>query len=69
MGANLKPSELSALFNEIDVDGSRGVDIDELVAFVTRNSTTTSPLAKTAILNVIYSPSIVILLYGFYELH
>ncbi|KAL4486335.1 hypothetical protein ABPG72_007121 [Tetrahymena utriculariae] len=52
MGVQLKPSELSALFVEIDVDGSRTVDIDELIAFITRNSEGVSTLAQTAILNI-----------------
>lgn len=44
MGANLKPSELSSLFNDIDVDRSRTVDIDELVAFIVRNNNNTSAI-------------------------
>lgn len=45
LGTTLKPAELSALFNEIDVDGSRTVDIDELVAFISRNHGGSSSLA------------------------
>lgn len=44
MGANLKPSELSSLFNDIDVDRSRTVDIDEIVAFIVRNNNNTSAI-------------------------
>ena len=45
LGTSLKPAELSALFNEIDVDASKTVDIDELVAFISRNQEGSSSLA------------------------
>ena len=55
LGVTLKPAELSALFNEIDVDSSKTVDIDELIAFISRNQEGSSSLAQTAALNVSFT--------------
>jgi hypothetical protein len=40
------------LFNEIDVDGSSSVDVDELIAFITKKSDMASPIAYSAILSI-----------------
>ncbi|EGR32199.1 hypothetical protein IMG5_092660 [Ichthyophthirius multifiliis] len=52
LGVVLTQPELEALFKEIDFDGSKTVDIDEMILFITRNSEGTSLLAQTAILNI-----------------
>lgn len=54
---DLSSEELEALFNEIDVDKSNTIDIDELIYFMTKNQEQISPLAASALMNVGVFPS------------
>ena len=51
---DLSSEELEALFNEIDVDKSNTIDIDELIYFMTKNQEQISPLAASALMNVYF---------------
>eukprot|EP00825_Cyclidium_porcatum_P006045 TRINITY_DN12970_c0_g1_i5.p1 TRINITY_DN12970_c0_g1~~TRINITY_DN12970_c0_g1_i5.p1 ORF type:complete len:531 (-),score=93.89 TRINITY_DN12970_c0_g1_i5:23-1615(-) len=52
LSVDLSLEELGALFNEIDRDKSRTVDIDELTLFITSNLDNCSALAASAVLNI-----------------
>ena len=52
---DLSSEELEALFNEIDVDKSNTIDIDELIYFMTKNQEQISPLAASALMNVYFT--------------
>jgi Ca2+-binding EF-hand superfamily protein len=54
LGIDLVKDELEALFNEIDVDKSNTIDIDELIYFMTKNQSNINPLAASALMNVSY---------------
>lgn len=53
LGLSLNEDELQALFNEIDINKSQSIDIDELVYFLSKNQTgSISQKAASAVLNL-----------------